>query len=299
MSLPPPAENQTFCKVSALEGGVVSVPFGLFISGPDIDPGQIMSAPSLAFLLRSTGHPSKPFLFDWGIHKDWATLSPDLLAQMAHIPGAGMRVEQDVPASLRKGGLDPATDIAYACVSHVHIDHIGDPTAYARATYLLGARTRCVEDLPASHTQPFALALVKALPADRTRFLDPEGEGWAPIGPFPRALDFYGDGSLYVVDAPGHLPGHLNILARTSADGGWIYLAGDSAHHWSLIEGTSTMVQSPVCAHVDPEAAVEQIGRMRKLMENPRVRILLAHDVPWYEKNKGGDAFWPGVIASL
>ncbi|CAA7268434.1 unnamed protein product [Cyclocybe aegerita] len=66
------------------------------------------------------------------------------------------------------------------------------------------------------------------------KFLNPTD--WTPIGPFPRALDFFGDGSLYIVDSPGHLVGHVKILAHTSSDSGviylgWIYLGGDSAHH--------------------------------------------------------------------
>ena len=43
---------------------------------------------------------------------------------------------------------------------------------------------------------------------------------------------------LYVVDAgDGHVAGHINVLARTSEDGGWIYLAGDSAHDRRLLTG--------------------------------------------------------------
>ncbi|KAM5476938.1 hypothetical protein MauCBS54593_000209 [Microsporum audouinii] len=37
------------------------------------------------------------------------------------------------------------------------------------------------------------------------------------IGRF-RAMDFFGDGSFYLLDAPGHAEGHLCALARTTAD---------------------------------------------------------------------------------
>lgn len=49
-----------------------------------------------------------------------------------------------------------------------------------------------------------------------------------PIGPFP-AHDFYGDGSLYLLDAPGHWPGHLCALARTTPDT-FVLLGGDICH---------------------------------------------------------------------
>ena len=139
-------------------------------------------------------------------------------------------------------------------------------------------------------------------PAEQTVYWpahDSETVQWKPVGPFPRAYDFYGDGSLYIVDAPGHLPGHLNVLARTSADGSWIYLAGDSAHDWRIITGEAKIATEPFCIHTNKEQAEAHIARIRELRANPRVRVLLAHDVPWYEENKGGDAYWPGEIKSL
>lgn len=48
------------------------------------------------------------------------------------------------------------------------------------------------------------------------------------IGPFP-ATDFYGDGSLYLLDTPGHWPGHICALARTTPDT-FVFLGGDICH---------------------------------------------------------------------
>ena len=139
------------------------------------------------------------------------------------------------------------------------------------------------------------------VPLDRTRFLDPAG--WPALGPFPHALDFFGDGSLYVVDAgDGHCSGHLNVLARTSDDGGWVYLAGDAAHdHW-LLTREAGIPQHDVwgCAHRDKEQAALHMARIRMLAETyPRMRVLLAHDEPWFRENRGGAQFWPGCIESL
>ena len=48
------------------------------------------------------------------------------------------------------------------------------------------------------------------------------------------ALDYFGDGSFYLLDAPGHAVGHLNGLARTSvAPDTFILFAGDAALHGS------------------------------------------------------------------
>src|SRR5262249_37320256 len=131
------------------------------------------------------------------------------------------------------------------------------------------------------------------LPMKNTRFLG-EDIKWDRVGPFPRAYDFYGDGSLYIVDAPGHAPGHVNILARTSADGAWIYLAADSPHHLNLITGKSNIACGPDgCAHMSKEVAEDTIKRIREVMVMPRVRIMIAHDKVWYDDNKDGPAFFP------
>ena len=45
-----------------------------------------------------------------------------------------------------------------------------------------------------------------------------------------RAIDFFGDDSLYFLDAPGHAVGHINALARTSRDT-FIFMGADSFHH--------------------------------------------------------------------
>jgi len=57
-----------------------------------------------------------------------------------------------------------------------------------------------------------------------------EGKG-LQIGKF-EAFDFYGDGSFYLLNTPGHAIGHLCALARTTVDPPtFMFLGGDIAHH--------------------------------------------------------------------
>ncbi len=55
-------------------------------------------------------------------------------------------------------------------------------------------------------------------PSGNVRELSYEKDEWKPWGPFEKAFDFFGDGSFWLVNAPGHMPGHLSGLARTGAD---------------------------------------------------------------------------------
>lgn len=180
---------------------------------------------------------------------------------------------------------------------------IGDVEPFTNATFIVGEASRELleKGYPAD---PKSDILQSTIPTERTRFL-PVSAFDTAVGPFPRAHDYFGDGSLYLVDAVGHLAGHINVLARTSPTGSWIYLGADCAHDTRLLTGekeVAFMLDAQghmLCAHADKDAAVEHIGRVGALLKMPKVHVLLAHDWEWYEKNKGGEAFLPGKITPL
>ncbi|KAG6908115.1 hypothetical protein DXG01_006084 [Tephrocybe rancida] len=260
MGLPPPSDDQAFCHVSALEAGMIELRLKLFIPTTSED---VILAPSLSFLIQHAKTGEK-LVFDLGIRKDWQNLPPG-----SYMMGSTMftfETPQDVVESLAKGGLAP-TDIDVVCLSHCHFDHIGDTKLFPTSNFIVGADAASLFNpgYPSDSTSEFASDL---LPPDRTTFLSPEE--WAPIGPFPRALDYHGDGSIYIIDAPGHCPGHVNLLVRTSAEGGWVYLAGDSGHLWSLVTGESEVATAHGCVHVDKDAAVVHLARIRELTKEPK-----------------------------
>jgi len=70
------------------------------------------------------------------------------------------------------------------------------------------------------------------------RFFDPERATerwdelhgpWVPFGPFERALDYFGDGSFWIMQAPGHMAGNLCAAARLQS-GEWVLLGSDCCH---------------------------------------------------------------------
>lgn len=149
---------------------------------------------------------------------------------------------------------------------------------------------------------PDSKFLDTCLPSDdRTRFLD-DLDFSQSISVFPKACDLFNDGSLYIVDAHGHLDGHINVLARTSLNGGWILLGGDSCHHLKLFEDGKFFVERnehgkiTFCAYSDLDAAEKHIERVKILRKMEEVHVLIAHDYEWYEKNKSGESFLPGFI---
>ncbi|PIL34062.1 hypothetical protein GSI_03772 [Ganoderma sinense ZZ0214-1] len=295
MNLPPPAADQAYCEVSAIDSGYIyGAPLRPLVDAAEED--ERANIPCLAFVLRHS-RTGESFLFDLGIRPDVENLK----GAGVRASRMGFRVEgRDIPAALEKDGLSRA-DVKHIAISHIHYDHTGVPRAFPNATFLLGAGAKpIIESLgPDFEATIYAIDV----PFERTNFLDPsEAPEWTPIGPFPRALDFYGDGSLYIVDAPGHVPGHINLLVRTSADGGWAFLAADSAHDWRLLTGEARVGHHHKwgCVHEDPAKAQEMIERIKALVGYPRVRVLIAHDIPFVNANaEDGRGYWPDKIQSL
>lgn len=110
-----------------------------------------------------------------------------------------------------------------------------------------------------------------------------------------KAIDVFHDGSLYIVDAPGHLPGHINLIANTNT--GRIYLAGDACHDRRILRKEREIGEwmdthgHICCIHYDRHKAEETIKRIRKL-EAQGMEVIFAHDVEWEEDARNSSRFW-------
>lgn len=79
------------------------------------------------------------------------------------------------------------------------------------------------------------------------REIDFSNESALKIGAF-RAIDFFGDGSFFLLDAPGHSIGHLAALARTTTNPDtFIFMGADLCHHGAEIRPSSHL---PIPAQV-------------------------------------------------
>ncbi|KAG2122292.1 beta-lactamase-like protein [Suillus cothurnatus] len=236
--LPPLNVDQPCMYVSALEGGNVRTPCDVVTKSWVI--------------------------FDLGIRRDLEGYTP--LCQEL--------IKAKVAESLVKGGVSP-DEVETVIISHLHWDHTGDHEPFTRATFVVGEGSRelLASGYPMNKNSLFS---VTALPHERTKFLS-LSEFSLPIGLFPLAIYFFRDGSMCVINAPGHAEGHINILARTSSDGAWILLGGDSAHDYRFITGEKWVAHNIDssgcirCIHGDKEKAAENLTRIRLLLGIPRV----------------------------
>ena len=75
-----------------------------------------------------------------------------------------------------------------------------------------------------------------------------------------QAYDYFGDGSLYVLNVPGHAIGHVGALVRTTPDT-LVYLGGDVCHHSGVIRPTR---YAPM-----PDIIPEETAFTNKLISHP------------------------------
>jgi len=129
-----------------------------------------------------------------------------------------MSAEKPLLPQLAAAGYTPA-DITYFALSHYHGDHTGNANEFAGATWIVQKAERDFM-FAAEHPQGTIIdvASFAKLKDAKTKLLD--------NGNF----DVFGDGTVVLMSAPGHTPGH-QVLAVKLAHRGLVVLAGDLYHY--------------------------------------------------------------------
>lgn len=230
----PPSPHTVDVSIINTGATIRGIPTRLFLA-PSIKGHEWLAAPAFSFLIQHPGL-NRALVFDLGIRKDWENLSPPLLSHIRDL-GWTLHAEKDVQGVLREGGVD--SDSIEAIVwSHYHFDHIGNPNTFGPGTSLIVGPGFKAKLLPGYPTSPSASILESDHAHRELIELDfatgaSGSHSYAPlrIGRL-RALDYFNDGSFYLLDTPGHAIGHICGLARvTSAPPSYILLAGDAFHH--------------------------------------------------------------------
>ncbi|KAF7312902.1 Metallo-beta-lactamase superfamily protein [Mycena kentingensis (nom. inval.)] len=179
--------------------------------------------PMYSFLVE---HRTHKLLFDIGARKDPENLAPGLAALFASGAFVGPS-DTDIFDVLRGAGI-PVESIESVIWSHAHFDHIGDMSKFPSSTSLvIGAET----DISTFPTNPNGTLLESDFAGRRVTKIDFAASNLTFND--LKAFDYFGDGSFYLVDTPGHIPGHLTALARVtpSPKPTFLLLAGDTFHH--------------------------------------------------------------------
>jgi N-acyl homoserine lactone hydrolase len=203
--------------------------------------GRTLEMPVSCFLIR---HPRGDLMWDTGMSRtrtdlgDWATPGPSLVEQLATI------------------GLAP-DDVRFLSVSHGHWDHSGNAGLFARSTWIVNPIERGIMFDDENRATP-AMEDYGALEAAETRLITDDH-------------DVFGDGSVIVIQAPGHTSGHTVLLVHL-ADAGPILLSGDLWH----LEESRTRRRVPVF-NTDRAQTLASMDRVEALVAATGARVIIQH----------------------
>jgi N-acyl homoserine lactone hydrolase len=150
--------------------------------------------------------------------------------------------------------------IKYVGVSHYHGDHTGQVASFPDATLLIGKGdwhilTDQKPNRPASA-------------ANFSRWIS----GGGKVEPVSGDKDVFGDGSVIMLNTPGHTPGHHSLMVNLKQTG-TVMLTGDLAHFRENydINGVPTFNASRA-------ETLASLDRFKKLSTNMKATVIIQHD---------------------
>ncbi|KAF9894346.1 hypothetical protein FE257_007849 [Aspergillus nanangensis] len=272
-------------QLRLLSGGYLYLPMQFFVQGAN--PNEVRKVPSMSWLIEHES--GQRVIFDLGIRKDIDAYPPAVYHRVQHI--VKTEVVSDVVDGLTEINLS-TSDIDTVIFSHLHYDHVGNPSTFGvKTNFVIGPGAKQLISEPSSYPQnPNSHYDARLLPIDRTTELpgSTDRDFWSQLGPFPEAHDYFKDGSLFIVNAPGHCPGHINLLVRAASK--WVLLAGDTSHDIGILNGccqTASYIDDATGdlkhAHYNPELAEKHRERVWLFGRLENVEVILAHDHSAYE----------------
>ncbi|KAH6632885.1 beta-lactamase-like protein [Boeremia exigua] len=201
---------------------VLTVPAETLVD-PPILGHELMNFPTFSFLISNSSS-GKQILFDLGCKKDFWNL-PQPVADVIDAKVPGISVNKNLSEILAEGGVD-TNRIDAAIISHHHYDHIGDPSTFPPSMELLvgpGFSDALLPGYPKNEASPIFESDLVGRSVRELAFSDQ----LAVAG--YRAIDYFADGSFYILDTPGHAIGHVSALARTTSNT-FVFLGGDICH---------------------------------------------------------------------
>jgi len=160
---------------------------------------------------------------------------------------------------LAKLGVKPE-QIQYVGISHYHGDHTGQVASFPQATLLIGQG-----DWNAI-TAPKPAAGVNAPPFAQWI------SGGGKVEPLPADKDVFGDGSVVILNTPGHTPGHHSLLVKLREKGNFL-ITGDLVHFHENYNSNGVP-----WFNVSRADTLASIDRFKKLAQTFKATVIIQHD---------------------
>ncbi len=244
------AEPEARVRLYTLDCGRIEVDdMGMFADTGEYD-GRRGTLSEPCFLIR---HPKGDLLWDAGLGDRLAD-KPD--GEVA-APGIRFVVAKPLLAQLQELGMS-ADDIDRLAFSHLHVDHTGNASAFTRATWLLNRKE---------------LAWVESGPMPGVTDLSHlDGRKRAKVEMIKMDHDVFGDGTVKILRAAGHTPGHQVLLVKL-AKAGVVILSGDLYHTRENFERS----RMPTFNY-SPGETLASMDRVQRLLKATGGRLVIQHD---------------------
>jgi glyoxylase-like metal-dependent hydrolase (beta-lactamase superfamily II) len=150
--------------------------------------------------------------------------------------------------------------VKFVGISHYHGDHIGGAAPFTNATLLMGKGDWDVISAP------------KLPEGQSNASLKHWVSGGGKVEPVANDKDVFGDGTVLMLNTPGHTPGHHSLLVKLPTMGP-VILSGDAVHFRENYEGNGV----PWFNH-DRAQTLASLDRIRKLVAGMKATLVIQHD---------------------
>ena len=179
-------------------------------------------------------------------------------------PVAGGKVEPTAPKSslveqLAQLHLKPE-QITFVGISHYHGDHVGQLASFPQATLLIGKGDWEVLNQATPNTG--------VNPANFAHWIS----GGGKVEPLTGDKDVFGDGSVIMLNTPGHTPGHHSLLVKLK-DKGNVLITGDLAHFRENYDTNGVPTFNTSRAET-----LASLDRFKQLTTNLNATVIIQHD---------------------
>lgn len=213
-------------------------------------------------------HPNGRLLWDAGMPIALAgTVDPIPLQ-----PGATQSYARSLIDQLADQGLT-VDDIDKVAFSHMHFDHTGAANLFTGAQLLIQQPEYVAAFEQAEQFEVFEPSLYDALGDSRRRVLNGDH-------------DVFGDGTVQIISAPGHTPGHQVLLVRL-ANTGPIVLSGDLYH----FRFSRTHRRTPVF-NFDVQQSKASMTKVEGLLATEQATLWIQHDKVLFDQLRHAPAYY-------
>jgi N-acyl homoserine lactone hydrolase len=156
--------------------------------------------------------------------------------------------------------------IKFVGISHYHGDHAGQVASFPEATLFIGKGDWDVLTDP------------KPNPATKAANFAHWISGGGKVEPVSGDKDIFGDGSVIMLNTPGHTPGHHSLMVNLKQTG-TVMLSGDLAHFRENYD-----INGVPIFNTNRADTLASLDRFKKLAANLHATVIIQHDARDVEK---------------